>query len=147
MRDLSNGNRPRKPVSPDARKRALILAVNTLILAFIYFASQNIGKPLLSMIITGVYWLILAVFAIVYVAYNRAFSRKGMTVDMLPPEWTLEQKQAFIDDLAARRKKSKWALLILIPMILVFGLEMLELYVFPSLNTLLLALGMDITLS
>lgn len=136
MRDLSNGNRPRKPVSPDARKRAILLAVNTLILAFIYFASQNIGKPLLSMIITGVYWLILAVFAIVYVAYNRAFSRKGMTVDMLPSEWTLEQKQAFIDDGNARLEKSKWMLSVLFPFMITVLLDAVYLFTWPMVQGL-----------
>ena len=67
-----------------------------------------------------------------------------VTPDMLPPEWDTARKQVFLNDLATRRKKSKWALLILIPMIAVFGFEMLELYVFPPLGAILAALGFTV---
>ncbi len=68
--------------------------------------------------------------AIYYIVYNRGVFSK-VTPEMLPAEWSAEQKKAMIDDIAARRKKSKWAILILLPMIFVFGFELLELYFFP----------------
>ena len=74
--------------------------------------------------------------AIYYIIYNRGVISGKPTPDMLPAEWSTEQKQAMIDDIAARRKKSKWALLILIPMIFVFALELLELYFFPLILSL-----------
>ena len=74
--------------------------------------------------------------AIYYIIYNRGVISGKVTPDMLPAEWSAEQKQAMIDDIAARRKKSKWALLILIPMIFVFALELLELYFFPLILSL-----------
>ena len=104
---------------------------------------ENLGMYLFGVILYSVITLVVALW---YIIYNKGSISGKVTPEMLPPEWSLAEKQAFIDDLAARRKRSKWALLILIPMILVFGLEMLELYVLPSVNTLLLALGMDVTL-
>ena len=136
MRNTPNGNLPQKPVSSEVRRRAILLTANTLILAFIYFASQNIGHPVLSMVITFAYWLILAVFAIVYVAYNRAFSRKSLTVDMLPPEWTAEQKQAFIDDGKNRLEKSKWMLAVLIPFMITVLLDAMYLFTWPMIQGL-----------
>lgn len=75
--------------------------------------------------------------AIYYIIYNRGVISGKVTPDMLPAEWSAAQKQALIDDLAARRKKSKWALLILLPMIIVFAFELLELYFFPLIRALL----------
>ena len=129
-------NLPKKPITPEARRRALLLVINTVVLAFIYFASQNIGQPILSMIITAAYWLILAVFAVAYVAYNRAFSRKGMTVDMLPDTWTFEEKQAFIDDGNARLEKSKWMLSVLIPFMITVMLDAIYLFTWPMVQGL-----------
>ena len=75
--------------------------------------------------------------AIYYIIYNRGVISGKVTPDMLPAEWSAAQKQALIDDLASRRKKSKWALLILLPMIIVFAFELLELYFFPLIRSLL----------
>ena len=82
--------------------------------------------------------------ALWYIIYNKGNVSGKVTPDMLPPEWDTARKQAFLDDLATRRKKSKWALLVLIPMIAVFGFEMLELYVVPPLGAILASLGFTV---
>ena len=74
--------------------------------------------------------------AIYYIVYNRGVLTEKITPEMLPPEWSAEKKQAMIDDIALRRKRSKWAQLILIPMVLVYIFEILELYVFPMITGL-----------
>ena len=136
MRNLPNGTPPRKPISPATRRRAIFLIINTLMLVFVYFGSQNIGQPILSMIITGVYWLALAVFAITYIAYNRAFSRKDITADMLPSDWTYEKKQEFIEDGKRRLEKSKWMLSVLIPLMITVLLDALYLFTWPMVQGL-----------
>ena len=74
--------------------------------------------------------------AIYYIVYNRGVLSGKITPEMLPAEWSDQQKNAMIDDLTARRQKSKWTHLILIPMVFVYGFELLEVYFFPLLRSL-----------
>ena len=146
MKNKDPQNKPNLKVALGRFNFRLVTTLAGLIIIFIaaFKLLENLGLYLVAVVLYSAITLAVALW---YIIYNKGSISGKVTPDMLPAEWSLDQKQAFIDDLSARRKKSKWALLILIPMILVFGLEMLELYVFPSLNTLLLALGMDITLS
>lgn len=132
----SLNNKPSKQISPETRKRVALLVINTLVLVFIYFGSQNMGQPVLSMIITAAYWLILAVFGVIYFAYNRAFSRKNLTHDMLPSEWTYEQKEDFINDGKSRLEKSKWMLSVIIPFMITVLLDAVYLFTWPMVQNL-----------
>lgn len=133
-------NRPnaqqKKPLSPEAKKQAILLFVNTLILIAIYFGTQNIGQPIISMIVTGAYWLILAVFAIIYIIYNRAFTRKGITVDMLPDSWSEDKKQDYVNDAKLRLEKSKWMLAVIIPFMITVLLDAVYLFTWPMVQNL-----------
>ena len=86
---------------------------------------------------TAIYTTITLSVALWYIIYNKGMITGRLTPEMLPAEWSSAQKQALIEELARRRKKSKWALLILIPMIAVFAFEILEIYFFPTLMQLL----------
>ena len=129
-------NTPKKPLSPDAVKQAALLLVNTLILIAIYFGTQNIGQPIISMIVTGAYWLILAVLGIIYIIYNRAFSRKGITVDMLPDSWSYEEKCEYVEDAKRRLEKSKWMLIVIIPFMLTVLVDAVYLFTWPMVQNL-----------
>ena len=74
--------------------------------------------------------------ALYYILYNRGTIGKLPTPEMLPPSWDKAQREAFLDDLKARREKSKWAMLILIPMIVVFGYKALEITLFSQFPSL-----------
>ena len=145
-------NRPRLPqekkeISPEAKRRALLLAVNVITFTMIYFVAINLnvivlpasilGFPIfLAHIVTILYWVALAVFLIVYVAYNRAFSRKGITVEMLPDTWTAEQKTEFVEDGQRRLENSKWMLSVIIPLIVPIMLDAIYLFTWPIIENL-----------
>lgn len=145
-------NRPRLPqekkeISPEAKRRALLLAVNVITFTMIYFVAINLnvivlpasilGFPIfLAHIVTILYWVALAVFLIVYVAYNRAFSRKGITVEMLPDTWTAEQKIEFVEDGQRRLENSKWMLSVIIPLIVPIMLDAIYLFTWPIIENL-----------
>lgn len=126
----------KKPISPATTRQAALLFINTIILIAIYFGTQNIGQPIISMIVTGAYWLILAVFAIIYVAYNRGFTRKGITVDMLPDSWSYEQKCEYVEDAKRRQEKSKWMLAVIIPFMLTVLFDAVYLFTWPMVQNL-----------
>ncbi len=67
----------------------------------------------------------------VYLIYNRGFSRKGITADMLPPEWSEEKKKDYIEDAKRRLHKSRWLLVVILAFLFTFALDVFELIVFP----------------
>ena len=75
--------------------------------------------------------------AVWYITVNRGFLGTRITSDMLPKEWSTEQKDAFIQDLENRRKSSKKALIILIPMIAAFFFEALDIYFLQNILSLI----------
>lgn len=115
-----------KPLSPVLRKRLIVTAVLTFLLLFVYYGCVGLGwaKPVMI-----AYFIAFAVIIVSYLAYNRAFVNKDVTADMLPPEWSDEKKQAFVDGNRIRAEKSRWMVTIIIPFVVVFLCEALYLFV------------------
>ncbi|MBE6684308.1 MAG: hypothetical protein E7592_01495 [Ruminococcaceae bacterium] len=137
----------KKTVSPEAKKRAILLAANVITFTVIYFAAVNLnvlvvhprvfGFPIfLAHVVMTLYWIALAVFLVVYVIYNRAFSRKGITIEMLPDTWTAEQKTEFVEDGQRRLESSKWMLSVIIPLLVPIMLDAIYLFTWPMISNL-----------
>ena len=109
----------------EKRKVALIVFVNFIVLFALYLTGVTFF-PLVTMVI---YTVALAAAAFGYVIYNRGFSRKNVTLDMLPNEWSPEKKTEFIEDGKRRLEKSKWVLTVLLPLIGIFAYEFIDVYV------------------
>ena len=77
------------------------------------------------------YMLLAAALILTYVIYNRGFSRKGVTAEMLPPEWSDAEREAYVADGQRRMRKSRWMLIPIIAFVFTFGYEAIELYVLP----------------
>ncbi len=141
----SNKNRPSNPVekkdikkpSPAALKRAAILIVNTTILTVIYFGAMAIPQPILSAIVTLGYWSAFASLLIVYVIYNRGFTRKNVTEEMLPDSWGKEKKRKYVEDAQRRYSDSKWMLYVIIPIMIPIALDAISMYTWPMIKSLL----------
>ena len=108
------------------KKYLLPLVLNTVVflIAYWFFMNQPFYKTVL-----WIYFALTLGFALVYVVYNRAFTRKGVTPEMLPSSMTEEEKAEFIADGERRLKKSKWMLTIIFPLILTFFIDMFVLFV------------------
>lgn len=105
----------------------LILVGNTaVIFAFYRVAIGFTWFP----VVLGVYLAATAGLAIGYTVYNRGFSRRGITADMLPDTMSAEEKCEFIADGERRMKKSKWMLTLIIPFLVTFTYDLFELFVF-----------------
>lgn len=119
----------KKELSPKTRQLAISLVINSAILLFVYYGAMAINVPIISIIVTWGYMLVFGGFLVAYIAYNRAFTRKEMTVDMLPDDWSLEKKQEYINDGKIRMEKSRWMLSVIIPFLVTFMAEALYLFV------------------
>ena len=126
-----------KDISPEAKRRAVMITANTVLLSVIYFGSLAIPQPMLSMIVTIGYCSAFASLLIAYVIYNRGFSRKNVTEDMLPDSWNKEKKQKYIEDGKKRYDDSKWMLTVIIPIMIPIALEMISLCTWPMIQNLL----------
>lgn len=80
------------------------------------------------------YMAALTVLVLVYIIYNRGFSRKGITVDMLPAEWSEEKKLEFVESGRVRLERSKWLLIFIISLLFTFIAEAFALFVLPMIR-------------
>ena len=128
---LPNQNRPtpeKKPVSPEAKKRAIAAAVMSFVLLILYYGVLSVF-PQLTQVIMIAYMVAFAALLITYIAYNRGFVNKDVTEDCLPDSWTDEQKKEFVSANKRRAEKSRWMMVLIIPFVVVFMAEALYLFV------------------
>ena len=122
-------NTTKKELSPAVRQLAVSLVINSLLVMFVYYGALALNIPIIAQVVTVAYMVIFGGFLIAYIAYNRAFSRKDVTADMLPDDWTDEQKLAYINDGKVRVEKSRWMLSVIIPFLVTFIADTLYLFV------------------
>ena len=142
---MRNNNQNKKseytPLSAEKKKLLFTIAINSVLLSAIYFgACYGITDQFLhpiSYIVTIGFWAAFAGFLMAYVIYNRAFSRKDLTVDMLPRDWSAERRAEYIEDGKRRLKKSRWMLSVIIPIAVPIALDALYLFTLPLIQNLL----------
>ena len=78
-----------------------------------------------------VYMALTTALLVVYLVYNRGFSRRGVTEEMLPPEWSEEKKRDFVDSAKQRFNRSRWLLLIIASLFLVFVIDAIDIIILP----------------
>lgn len=121
---------PQKKLSPKTKLLALLLLVNSVLFSVIYFLIANAGFAY----ILYVYTAAVAILALAYVIYNRGFSSKNVTPQMLPDTMSDEEKQQFIAEGARRLSASRWVITLLFPLVLAIALDMMYLYLLPMLT-------------
>lgn len=119
-----------KPVSNKSKQMMLVLLLNTAVFATVYFLLVGISFP-----IHYIYLAVGAALLLFFVIYNRGFSAKGVTPDMLPDTMSMEEKLAFIEDGKQRLKRSRIILIFLLPIIFTFAFDLLYLYFWPMLES------------
>ncbi len=138
-RQNRKNNLPKKSardISPEAKKRAALLVGNTAILTFIYFGTMGLEQPILSLIVTLGYWLLFAGFTIAYVIYNRGFTQKDITAEMLPDSWDMARKTEFVENSKKRQERSRWMLSVIIPIMIPIALDAISLFTWPIIQNL-----------
>ena len=75
------------------------------------------------------YMVVLTALIVIYILYNRGFTRRGVAMDMLPDDWSEERRAEFIEDGKRRLARSKWMLIFIIGFLATFLFDALELFV------------------
>ena len=114
-------------------RRLLLVIVNTLLFFMVYrvllYYAEMTDETFWSALVMGLYAAVLLAFVLAYLIYNRFLYRRGVTADQLPDTMTDEEKQAFIDDGQARLERSKWMMVVILPLVLVFLLDAIQLFI------------------
>lgn len=114
----------KKPLSPEKKQLFWQMLFNCAAFAAIYF----LIAPKFPYIFY-VYVSVAVIVGFVYVVYNRGFSAKGVTPEMLPDTMSLAEKEAFIENAKMRLRKSNWMLTVIFPAIFTLGCDMFYLFV------------------
>lgn len=146
----SGGMLPNRPERPQKEKKpatkqdkiwlALVLGcmtVSTLAYFFLIALSESM-ESLRTAQILGVgtmvaYAVVGAGFVFAYIIYNRAFTRDGITPEMLPDTMSEQQKAAFIQSGVDRKRKSKWMIVVFLALLCPLTIDFLILTAIPTL--------------
>lgn len=107
--------------------RLLILVALTLAVYLVY----NVFVDIYFYPIMISYTAITTVSVFAYVIYNRGFSRRGVTPEMLPSTMTQEEKNEFIEDGKRRLLRSRPLLMVVVAFSFTLIMDVLSLIVFP----------------
>ena len=99
---------------------AVVFCIYRVLMKFPYFE-----------VVLILYMVLATAFLLAYVIYNRGMSRKGITAEMLPEEWSEEQKKEFIADGERRMDRSRWLIIPIFAFFFTFAMDILELFVIP----------------
>ena len=113
----------------ETRRYALLTVLNTVVIYGLYVILLN-AIPRYTVVIVSVYLVALLAISVCYVCYNRGFSRKNLTVEMLPSTWSEDEKTRFLEDGVERLKKSKWCLTVIIPFVFTFFMDLFYFYIY-----------------
>lgn len=123
----------KKPVSTQAKLHFVMLIVNTILFFVLYRVLLNLATTVqtayISYLVMIGYAVLLVGFTLAYLIYNRFLYRKGLTKEDLNPEWTEEQKEAFLADGEERLERSKWMMVIILPLVLTFLFDAIDLFI------------------
>ena len=117
------------PVSHDPRpvpwRLVILVFVNTVALFGLYaFFVMRYNVNWLF----WVYFGALVALALAYVLYNHAFADAACTYESLPSDWSHDKKHAFLMEIDARKKKSKWLLSLIFPLCLTLMFDIIYLF-------------------
>lgn len=108
------------------KKYILPLIVNTIVSLSVYL---YLVQKHYFMVVLWVYFALALGFSAAYVIYNRAFTRRNLTPDMLPDSMTEGEKAEFIADGERRLEKSKWLLTVIFPLLMTFCIDLFNMYI------------------
>ena len=122
----------KKSNEKNVKKKLVYLFATVGLSAFFcsfYYCSMTVPGIFFPIVMFS-YMIALTALIISYIVYNRGFSRNGVTEDMLPSDWTYEQKLEYIENGRVRLQRSKWILIFIIAILFTFIVEALVLFVF-----------------
>ena len=102
-------------------KRVIQLMISSIVVVGLYIAGMRMQLKW----VVYLYYIALLALSLGFVLLNRGIDTTLPTPDMLPDKWTDEEKTVFIEKEKKRKKIAKNLLLVLIPLMLTFAVDLL----------------------
>ena len=129
-KNVQEENIQESPKANSSKKGKIIFFMLTAILSVVLLAFYQISTMFAFFpIVLSVYIIVLPVLVLVYIFYNRGFSRRGVTVDMLPETWGEQKKQDYVNNANLRLKRSRWMLSVILAILVTFFVDAIMLFV------------------
>lgn len=119
-----------KSKKPDTKAVVTLILLVLVTLAVFLFYRLMMNLPHFEIVLIA-YMVLSVAFVVAYLIYNRGMTRRGVTPEMLPDDWSEEQKTEFIEDGIRRQKKSRWMILPIFAFLFTFAIDAMELFVIP----------------
>ena len=134
MKKKKNKNMPQSTADADAVKKAkrtlryfFILIINVIVFYAAYIFLTRLGGTAAN-ITMWVYLVLTVVFFSAFILYNKGFTMVNRAPDSFPEDWSAEKKCAVLEEGKRRKERSKWMLLIIIPLLAVWFIDMVDLF-------------------
>ena len=118
------------PKKPDTKVVITLILLVLVTLAVFLFYRVMMNFPHFEIVLIA-YMVLSVAFVVAYLIYNRGMTRRGVTPEMLPEDWSDEQKTEFIEDGIRRQKKSRWMIFPIFALLFTFAIDAMELFVIP----------------
>ena len=129
---MKRSSKPSSPKQKQNLRNLILLTVNTLLFFSLYrlllHYAERTDDTYWSFLVMVLYLALLLGFTLGYLIYNRFLYRKGLTKEQLCPDWSEEQKDAFLADGERRLARSKWVMLIIFPILFTFLMDVTDLF-------------------
>lgn len=113
------------PFKKEQTRLILLLLFNTALLIAVYF---TLPSRLHFRYLPAIYLAVGGALMLWFVLYNRGFAMRNARPEDLPDTMTCEEKETRIANAKVRLRRSRWALTIIIPILLTFLVDMLYLF-------------------
>ena len=124
LRPASDGKRRR--LNP--KKLWLLLVILGATAVFFVFYELMMHTSFFPFVMGG-YMAVLVLLLAVYIIYNRGFTRRRLTPEMLPDDWSEELKAEVIADGERRMKRSLWMAVLIAALGLTLLIDAFRLFV------------------
>ena len=123
QKDKSFAKRPE--IKQLSLKKALPVILTTIGAVFVYYLTGIVFK---FMYIVHIYGVIMGVCFLLFGIFNRGFSRKPPSKDIMPSDWTEQEKEGAVEEWHHRRSIANIFLTVAVAIMLTFLFDLIYLY-------------------
>ena len=122
---------PKKPIDKRVLYKNILRLLVLIALTLAVYIVYNVFVETYFYPIMISYMTITVVAVFSYVIYNRGFSRRGITPEMLPDTMSDEEKTEFIEDGRRRLVRSRPLLMVIFAFAFTFVMDVISLFAIP----------------
>ena len=118
------------PRAPKNRRRVVLTIFELLLSVTVVFSVYQIFVVRFDFLpLFWVYYALTFSLALFYILYNRGLAFRKITRDMLSPNMSESEKDAFLRDVSERKRKSRVVLILLFGFIFTFAFDFVDLFI------------------